>query len=184
MKGFLPIENYIKKVEVEYGTGLLISLSEDKARFLSQRKKNVSSAEQWLETEIPDESKFINITKKISEHSSFVLEGLKNENFLLTLFISEARQILLSNMEKQSYEEQMQDFAEKKYNEIIKLSGIELIQFVNERCRTHNMGKSCALLYEANIKGSFIPNGEDTDFLIFNPHKDLQNIIPKKKVVR
>ena len=43
MKGYLPLENYIKKQETSYGVGLLVSRSEEKAISLTSRKKNAAS---------------------------------------------------------------------------------------------------------------------------------------------
>ena len=41
MKAYLPLENYIKKRELPYGVGLLISTSDEQAKSLTSRKKNV-----------------------------------------------------------------------------------------------------------------------------------------------
>ena len=77
----------------------------------------------------------------------------------------------------------IKELKEEKLQILTRMTGLELVQFVNSRCKNHDMGKTSALLYQANIKGAFIPNGHDTDILIFNPHKDLINVNPKSEML-
>jgi len=183
MKGYLPLENYIKKQETSYGVGLLVSRSEEKAISLTSRKKNVASYNQWLITDIPEQHLFLNINEPIYLQSQSILDGLKTEDFILTLYISEARKIYMKNPDKEHFENEIKELIDNKYNSLLKITGLELINLVNNRCKNHDLSKSSALLYKANIKGSFIPNGEETDYLIFNPHKDLLNVIPKSSML-
>jgi len=183
MKAYLPLENYIEKKETKYGVGLLVSLSEDKVKSQTSRIKNVTSYNQWLSTDIPDENCFLNLQKTLKEQIS-LLEGLKKPDFMQVLFITELTKIFNSDIKnREMFDLTVKEFTDEKYQELIKLTGFELIQFVNERCRNHDMAKSSALLYTANIKGSFIPNGSETDFLVFNPHNDLTNVVPNKAIL-
>lgn len=183
MQAYLPVENYIKKQEENYGVGLLISTSEQKAQSLTSRKKNVASVNQWLEVVAPNDFFFLNMDKMLKDHSQFIIEGLKNEEFILTLFINEARKILLTDTNKESYKKNMEELILVKHEKLLEMTGFELIQFVNSRCKNHDMAKSSALLYRANIKGSLVPNQDETDYLIFNPHKDLTDVKLKKAIL-
>lgn len=183
MKAYLPLENYIKKQELDYGVGLLITTSEEKAKSMTSRKKNVCSYNQWLEADIPEQHVLLNVNQPLYMHSQNILDGLKQEDFILTLFITEARKFFMQNPEKEDFEKKIKELKEDKLQILTRMTGLELVQFVNSRCKNHDMGKTSALLYQANIKGAFIPNGHDTDILIFNPHKDLINVNPKSEML-
>lgn len=183
MQVYLPMENYIKKLEFDYGVGVLSSVSEEKAKAQTSRKKNVASYNQWLLTDIPEQENFLNIYEPVNKQSQIIIDGLKNQNFILTLFISDTKKILAINDTRENYDIQINEMIEEKFNLLQSMTGLELVQFVNKRCRNHDMAKSSALLYQANIKGTFIPNGEESDFLIFNPHKDFINVTPKSAVL-
>lgn len=182
MRAYLPLENYIKKRELPYGVGLLISTSEEQAKSLTSRKKNVCSFNQWLEADIPEEHLLLNINKPLYMQSQSILDGLKQDDFILTLFISEARHYFMQNSDRVQFEKAMTALKEEKFQILSQMTGIELVQFVNGRCKNHDMGKTSALLYQANIKGAFDPIKSNTDILIFNPHKDLLNVNPKRDI--
>lgn len=65
MKAYLPLENYIKKQELDYGVGLLITTSEEKAKSMTSRKKNVCSYNQWLEADIPEQHVLLNVNQPL-----------------------------------------------------------------------------------------------------------------------
>ena len=91
MQVYLPMENYIKKLEFDYGVGVLSSVSEEKAKAQTSRKKNVASYNQWLLSDIPEQENFLNIYEPVNKQSQIIIDGLKNQNFILTLFISDTK---------------------------------------------------------------------------------------------
>ena len=193
MEVYLPQANYIKREESDYGVGLLISASEDRAKVMTARKKNVSSYNQWLRAEVPETSLFMRMDLPVVEQSQAIIDGLRQETFLFTLYLHDA-QVAYNNINSEvlglSHEdakklvtEHMGQLAAVKFDLIASLTGLELIQLVNSRCRNHDMAKSSALLYDAGIKGTIIPETDGQDFLLFNPHADMCNVFPRNGIL-
>ena len=193
MEVYLPQANYIKREETEYGVGLLMSTSEERAKVMTARKKNLASYNQWLRAEVPDESLFMRMDISITEQSQSIIDGLHEETFLFTLYLHDAQnaynkvseEVLgLSNEDaKRIVKARMSELATIKFEKISCLTGLELIQLVNSRCRGHDMAKSSALLYDAGIRGTVIPGTDGQDFLIFNPHADMCNVVPRNAIL-
>ena len=128
MKAYLPLENYIKKRELPYGVGLLISTSEEQAKSLTSRKKNVCSFNQWLEADIPEDHLLLNINKPLYMQSQSILDGLKQDDFILTLFISEARHYFMQNSDRVQFEKAMTALKEEKFQILSQMTGINQSQ--------------------------------------------------------
>lgn len=193
MDVYLPQANYIKKEETEYGVGILMSINEERAKIMTARKKNVSSHNQWLSAVVPDESFFLRMDVPVCQQTKSIVDGLHQDTFLFTLYITEARNtydkanddvVGMSNDEARGFiKKRMNELADEKFNMIIQLTGLELVQLVNSRCRDHDMAKSSALLYDAGIKGVIVPQTDNQDFIIFNPHVDMHNVFPRNAIL-
>lgn len=193
MEVYLPQANYIKREETEYGVGLLISTSEERAKVMTSRKRNVTSYNQWLRAEVPEKTFFIRMELPIAEQSQQIIDGLRQDTFLFTLYLRDAQKAYkevnkdvlgLSHEDaKKLVKERMGELAAIKFDQIVHLTGLELIQLVNSRCKNHDMAKSSALLYDAGIRGSVIPGTDGQDFLVFNPHADMCNVLPRNAIL-
>lgn len=182
MDAFIAFDKYIVKEERSSGVGVLVAYDENTAKSESIRRRNVQSFNKWMLIDIPSEDSFIDVERPILEQPSFVLDCLKKRDFLLTLFINESRKLysdmdilVASSEDKKLKSEQIfNEFAEDKFLTLSNFdSGQRLIDFVNKRCRTHDLSKTSALLYSSGIKGTLFKDTSGQRVLIYNAYKDI-----------
>lgn len=180
MEAFIALEKYIVKEEKVCGIGVPITLDEQIAMYESTRRKNVQSYNNWLLINVPGKSFYLDVKKPIREQTDDVLNCLMNRDFLMGLFIHEAKK-LYNNMDnlmtgKNPGEEKhlFEEFTKEKYELLLKLqSGQDLFNFINSKCITHDKGKSSSLLYTSGIKGCIYNDETGERFLMFNAKKDI-----------
>ena len=121
MNAFVSLENYIVKQELNAGVGVSVTLDEAVAKYESTRRKGVLSYNNWLLVNIPGENFFIDMTKPIKEQSDDVLASLMKNDFIMSLFIYEARKIFESmntlpdeQNNKEEYNKRMENFSYAK----------------------------------------------------------------------
>lgn len=184
MNAFVSLENYIVKQELNAGVGVSVTLDEAVAKYESTRRKGVLSYNNWLLVNIPGENFFIDMTKPIKEQSDDVLASLMKNDFIMSLFIYEARKIFesMNNLpdeqnNKEEYNKRMENFSKKKYEFLLSFkSGLDLFNFINSKCITHDRAKSSSLLYDFGIKGALYDDETGKRFLLFNAKKDIEPV--------
>ena len=184
MNAFVSLENYIVKQELNAGVGVSVTLDEAVAKYESTRRKGVLSYNNWLLVNIPGETFFIDMTKPIKEQSDDVLASLMKNDFIMSLFIYEARKIFESmntlpdeQNNKEEYNKRMENFSKKKYEFLLSFkSGLDLFNFINSKCITHDRAKSSSLLYDFGIKGALYDDETGKRFLLFNAKKDIEPV--------
>lgn len=181
MNAFISLQNYIVKQEKDFGVGVPVTLSEEIAKYESTRKKNVASFNNWMMINIPGKTFFLDIAKPVAEQSDDILNILMSKDFLMSLFIHEARKTLNEigkNLEGKDVREETNriydEFVKEKYESLLKIqSGQELFNFVVSKCNNKDRAKSSALLYNFGIKGALFNDNTGERFLMFNAKKDI-----------
>lgn len=181
MNAFISLQNYIVKQEKDFGVGVPVTLSEEIAKYESTRKKNVASFNNWMMINIPGKTFFLDIAKPVVEQSDDILNILMSKDFLMSLFIHEARKTLNEigkNLEGKDVREETNriydEFVKEKYEFLLKIqSGQELFNFVVSKCNNKDKAKSSALLYNFGIKGALFNDNTGERFLMFNAKKDI-----------
>ena len=181
MNAFISLQNYIVKQEKDFGVGVPVTLSEEIAKYESTRKKNVASFNNWMMINIPGKPFFLDIGKPVAEQSDDILNILMSKEFLMSLFIHEARKTLNEigkNLEGKDVREETNriydEFVKEKYESLLKIqSGQELFNFVVSKCNNKDKAKSSALLYNFGIKGALFNDNTGERFLMFNAKKDI-----------
>ena len=181
MNAFISLQNYIVKQEKDFGVGVPVTLSEEIAKYESTRKKNVASFNNWMMINIPGKPFFLDIAKPVAEQSDDILNILMSKEFLMSLFIHEARKTLNEigkNLEGKDVREETNriydEFVKEKYESLLKIqSGQELFNFVVSKCNNKDKAKSSALLYNFGIKGALFNDNAGERFLMFNAKKDI-----------
>lgn len=181
MNAFISLQNYIVKQEKDFGVGVPVTLSEEIAKYESTRKKNVASFNNWMMINIPEKSLFLNVAKPVFHQSDDILNILMHKDFLMSLFIHEARKTLNEigkNLEGKDVREETNriydEFVKEKYETLLKIqSGQELFDFIVSKCNKNDKAKSSALLYNFGIKGALYNDNTGERFLLFNAKKDI-----------
>lgn len=181
MNAFISLQNYIVKQEKDFGVGVTVTLSEEIAKYESGRKKNVASFNNWMMINIPEKSFFLDVNKSVSEQSDDVLNVLMSKEFLMSLFIHEAKKILDEigkNLEGKDIKEETNrvydEFVKEKYELLLKIpTGQSFFDFVVSKCRNRDKAKSSALLYNFGIKGSLFNDNTGERFFLYNAKKDI-----------
>lgn len=181
MNAFISLQNYIVKQEKDFGVGVPVTLSEEIAKYESTRKKNVASFNNWMMINIPGKPFFLDIAKPVAEQSDDILNILMSKEFLMSLFIHEARKTLNEigkNLEGKDVREETNriydEFVKEKYESLLKIqSGQELFNFVVSKCNNKDKAKSSALLYNFGIKGALFNDNTGERFFMFNAKKDI-----------
>lgn len=182
MNAFIALEKYIVKEEKDFGVGVPVTCNEDIAKYESTRKRNVQSYNNWLLISIPGNSFYIDALRPVKEQSDDVLSVFMDKEFLMSLFIHEAKKVL-NDMEPQLAGKNVREesnrifdnFVKEQYEKLLKFnSGLELFNFINSKCIEHDKGKSSALLYNHGVKGMKYTDDTGERFLLFNAKKDIQ----------
>lgn len=182
MKAFIAMNKYIVNEINKGGAGVPVAFDEEIAKTETCKQENIQSYNEWLEINIPEAMFFLETTKSMKNQNANILECLRNEQFLTTLFVTDARR-LYNNMEKMfkpnidkniQIKKILSDFCDEKYKRLLALpTGFDLIHFINDRCKTHDMKKSSALLYNAGIKGALYCDKLGQRILIYDASKDI-----------
>lgn len=184
MNAFIALEKYIVKEEKDFGVGVPVAFSEETARHESTRKKNVQSYNNWMLIDIPEEKLFLDVQKPIREQSDDIVNILCGKDAVMSVFIHEAK-ILYDKMDlfvqgkdaKAESERLFKEFADEKRDFIMGLqSGLELFNFINSKCITHDKGKSSSLLYGFGIKGCRYSDETGERLFMYNAKKDIEPI--------
>lgn len=181
MNAFISLQNYIVKQEKVCGVGVPVTLDEDIAKYESTRKKNVTSFNNWMMINIPGKAFFLDVNKPVNEQSDDILGILMSKEFLMSLFIHEARKTLNEigkSIEGKNVREETNrvydEFVKEKYDALLKIpTGQDFFNFVVSKCNNNDKAKSSALLYNYGIKGTLFNDNTGERLLMFNAKKDI-----------
>ena len=190
-KAFIATTNYIRKVKLPFGVGVITSFSEEDAMNLTVRRRHLETRNEWFDIEIPDRSTFLNLDSLLEENPKECLDSLYSTKALSFLFYDEGQKLFKQMSElietKTSIQEEknilaqkeLKNFYDSKAEELKKLmSTYSLIQFITERARGNDMAITSSFLSMIGINGIIYSEDNNERALIF----DAKNKILLKKV--
>lgn len=190
-KAFIATTNYIRKVKLPFGVGVITSFSEEDAMNLTIRRRHLETRNEWFDIEIPDRSTFLNLDSLLEENPKECLNSLFSTKALSFLFYDEGQKLFKHMSElietKTSVQEErntlaqqeLKNFYDSKAEELKKLmSTYSLIQFITERTRENDMAITSSFLSMIGINGIIYSEDNNERALIF----DAKNKILLKKL--
>ena len=180
-KAFIATTNYIRKVKLPFGVGVITSFSEEDAMNLTIRRRHLETRNEWFDIEIPDRKTFLNLDSLLEENPQECLNSLFSTKALSFLFYDEGQklfkqmpQILESKTsveeEKNTLaQEELKKFYDSKADELKKLlSTYSLIQFITERAKKNDMAITSSFLSMIGINGVIYSEDNNERALIFD----------------
>ena len=180
-KAFIATTNYIRKVKLPFGVGVITSFSEEDAMNLTIRRRHLETRNEWFDIEIPNRSTFLNLDNLLEENPQECLNSLFSTKALSFLFYDEGQklfkqmpQILESKTsveeEKNTLaQEELKKFYDSKADELKKLlSTYSLIQFITERAKKNDMAITSSFLSMIGINGVIYSEDNNERALIFD----------------
>lgn len=180
-KAFIATTNYIRKVKLPFGVGVITSFSEEDAMNLTIRRRHLETRNEWFDIEIPNRSTFLNLDNLLEENPQECLNSLFSTKALSFLFYDEGQklfkqmpQILESKTsveeEKNTLaQEELKKFYDSKADELKKLlSTYSLIQFITERAKRNDMAITSSFLSMIGINGIIYSEDNNERALIFD----------------
>ena len=192
MTAYIAFDKYIVEEETPYGTGVPLSFDEETAARESSRRKNVASWNRWLKVDVPGRESLLRMDEPLAGQSPEVFAALQKRNFLLTLFVTEGKKLyecmdgLIEGEDRKAESDRLfGEFCAEKLDFLASLpSGLDVLAFVNRKCRTHDMAKSSALLYSAGVKGALFGDASGERILLYNAAKDITVVEPRQGRLR
>ena len=180
-KAFIATTNYIRKVKLPFGVGVITSFSEEDAMNLTIRRRHLETRNEWFDIEIPDRSTFLNLNSLLEENPQECLDSLFSTKALSFLFYDEGQklfkqlpQIIESKTsveeEKNTLaQEELKKFYDSKAYELKKLmSTYSLIQFITEKAKRNDMAITSSFLSMIGINGGIYSEDNNERALIFD----------------
>ena len=180
-KAFIATTNYIRKVKLPFGVGVITSFSEEDAMNLTIRRRHLETRNEWFDIEIPNRSTFLNLDSLLEENPQECLNALFSTKALSFLFYDEGQKLFKQMPQivesKTSVEEEKNTLAQKelkkfydtKAEELKKLmSTYSLIQFITERARGNDMAITSSFLSMIGINGVIYSEDNNERALIFD----------------
>ena len=180
-KAFIATTNYIRKVKLPFGVGVITSFSEEDAMNLTIRRRHLETRNEWFDIEIPDRSTFLNLDSLLEENPQECLDSLFSTKALSFLFYDEGQklfkqlpQIIESKTsveeEKNTLaQEELKKFYNSKADELKKLmSTYSLIQFITEKAKRNDMAITSSFLSMIGINGVIYSEDNNERALIFD----------------
>ena len=66
-KAYIATTNYIRKIKLPFGVGVITSFSEEDAMNLTIRRKYLEARNEWFDIEIPERKTFLNLDSLLEE---------------------------------------------------------------------------------------------------------------------
>lgn len=190
-KAYIATTNYIRKVKLPFGVGVITSFSEEDAMNLTIRRKHLETRNEWFDIEIPDRKTFLNLDSLLEENPKECLDSLFSTKALSFLFYDEGQKLFKQMPQlvesKTSVQEErnilaqkeLKNFYDSKTEELKKLMSVySLIQFITERARGNDMAITSSFLSMVGINGIIYSEENKERALIF----DAKNKIIVKKM--
>lgn len=180
-KAFIATTNYIRKVKLPFGVGVITSFSEEDAMNLTIRRRHLETRNEWFDIEIPDRKTFLNLDSLLEENPKECLDSLFSTKALSFLFYDEGQKLfkqmpqILENKtsveeEKNTLaQEELKKFYNSKADELKKLmSTYSLIQFITEKAKRNDMAITSSFLSMIGINGVIYSEDNNERALIFD----------------
>ena len=180
-KAFIATTNYIRKVKLPFGVGVITSFSEEDAMNLTIRRRHLETRNEWFDIEIPDRKTFLNLDSLLEENPQECLNSLFSTKALSFLFYDEGQKLfkqmpqILENKtsveeEKNTLaQEELKKFYNSKADELKKLmSTYSLIQFITEKAKRNDMAITSSFLSMIGINGVIYSEDNNERALIFD----------------
>ena len=190
-KAYIATTNYIRKVKLPFGVGVITSFSEEDAMNLTIRRKYLETRNEWFDIEIPERKTFLNLDSLLEENPKECLDSLFSTKALSFLFYDEGQKLFKQMPElvesKTSVQEErnilaqkeLKNFYDSNAEELKKLMSVySLIQFITERARGNDMAITSSFLSMVGINGIIYSEENKERALIF----DAKNKIIVKKM--
>lgn len=180
-KAYIATTNYIRKVKLPFGVGVITSFSEEDAMNLTIRRRHLETRNEWFDIEIPDRKTFLNLDSLLEENPKECLDSLFSTKALSFLFYDEGQKLfkqmpqILENKtsveeEKNTLaQEELKKFYNSKADELKKLmSTYSLIQFITEKAKRNDMEITSSFLSMIGINGVIYSEDNNERALIFD----------------
>lgn len=180
-KAFIATTNYIRKVKLPFGVGVITSFSEEDAMNLTIRRRHLETRNEWFDIEIPDRSTFLNLDNLLEENPQECLDSLFSTKALSFLFYDEGQKLFKqmpqiidskTSIEEEKNtlaQEELKKFYDSKADELKKLiSTYSLIQFITERAKRNDMAITSSFLSMIGINGIIYNEDNNERALIFD----------------
>ena len=180
-KAYIATTNYIRKVKLPFGVGVITSFSEEDAMNLTIRRRHLETRNEWFDIEIPDRKTFLNLDSLLEENPKECLDSLFSTKALSFLFYDEGQKLfkqmpqILENKtsveeEKNTLaQEELKKFYNSKADELKKLmSTYSLIQFITEKAKRNDMAITSSFLSMIGINGVIYSEDNNERALIFD----------------
>lgn len=180
-KAFIAATNYIRKVKLPFGVGVITSFSEEDAMNLTIRRRHLETRNEWFDIEIPDRSTFLNLDNLLEENPQECLDSLFSTKALSFLFYDEGQKLFKqmpqiidskTSIEEEKNtlaQEELKKFYDSKADELKKLiSTYSLIQFITERAKRNDMAITSSFLSMIGINGIIYNEDNNERALIFD----------------
>lgn len=180
-KAFIATTNYIRKVKLPFGVGVITSFSEEDAMNLTIRRRHLETRNEWFDIEIPDRSTFLNLDNLLEENPQKCLDSLFSKKALSFLFYDEGQKLFKqlpqiidskTSIEEEKNtlaQEELNKFYDSKADELKKLiSTYSLIQFITERAKKNDMAITSSFLSMIGINGIIYNEDNNERALIFD----------------
>ena len=180
-KAYIATTNYIRKVKLPFGVGVITSFSEEDAMNLTIRRRHLETRNEWFDIEIPDRKTFLNLDSLLEENPKECLDSLFSTKALSFLFYDEGQKLfkqmpqILENKtsveeEKNTLaQEELKKFYDSKAYELKKLmSTYSLIQFITEKAKRNDMAITSSFLSMIGINGVIYSEDNNERALIFD----------------
>lgn len=180
-KAFIATTNYIRKVKLPFGVGVITSFSEEDAMNLTIRRRHLETRNEWFDIEIPNRSTFLNLDNLLEENPQECLNSLFSTKALSFLFYDEGQKLFKqmpkileskTSVEEEKNtlaQEELKKFYDSKADELKKLlSTYSLIQFITERAKRNDMAITSSFLSMIGINGVIYSEDNNERALIFD----------------
>lgn len=185
-KAYIATTNYIRKVKLPFGVGVITSFTEEDAMNLTIRRKHLETRNEWFDIEIPERKTFLNLDCLLEENPKECLDSLFSTKALSFLFYDEGQTLFKQMPElvesKTSVQEERNILAQKelkrfydsKVAELKSLMSVySLIQFITERARGNDMAITSSFLSMIGINGIIYSEDNNERALIFDAKRKI-----------
>ena len=186
-KAFMATENYIKKVCLPFGVGVVTNFDEEDAMRCTTRRKNLETRNEWLDIKIPSKDSFLNLDSPIEEQPKEILKPLFSHKSLSLLFYADGQKYfqgisgIISSMtdfpeeKNEASREELRIFYEEKIRELKKLTSVySLIQFITAKARNCNMAITSSFLQVVGVNGVIFSEDNAERALIFDAKNQIE----------
>lgn len=185
-KAYIATTNYIRKVKLPFGVGVITSFTEEDAMNLTIRRKHLETRNEWFDIEIPDRKTFLNLDSLLEENPRECLDSLFSTKALSFLFYDEGQSLFKQMPElvesKTAVQEERNILAQKELKKFYDSKAAELkslmsvyslIQFITERARGNDMAITSSFLSMIGINGIIYSEDNNERALIFDAKRKI-----------